>query len=318
MKSVERKDLFLDGIIELEKICKGISGREVLRDVTFSVGKGDIFGYLGPNGAGKTTTIRIILGLMRADSGRVSILGKSPDNDAARQKIGFLLENDGLYDNLSARDNLLYYARLYDVKEPEKTILDAIKSVGLEDRVKDKTGAFSKGMLQRLALARAMLHNPELLVLDEPTAGVDPSGQIEIRNIMLDMVKNSGSTILLSSHNLDEVQRICNRIAIIDKGTIRISGETAVLQQEMGHGRLSIETLQTISPDTVSELMRIPGVAVSSQQNNLLELELDNSVDASTIVTLLAARGVKIEQVRKKEASLEEIYTTIMEKAGQK
>ncbi len=213
-----------DDVISLEHVNKELGGRQILKDVTLSVKQGDIFGYLGPNGAGKTTTIRIILGLMQATSGKVSVLGQDVQDDKTRRKIGFVLEADGLYDNMTAFDNLVYYARLYDVAQPAQRIDAALKLVGLADRAGDKVSAYSKGMRQRLALARAMAPDPELLVLDEPTAGVDPTGQIEIRQLMLDLIHKQGKTILLSSHNLDEVQRICNRIALIHKGK---SGFTA-------------------------------------------------------------------------------------------
>src|SRR5512139_3175281 len=198
----------MDEIIQLEHIFKRLGQREILKDVNLAVKRGDIFGFLGPNGAGKTTSIRIILGLYAADSGRATILGRSSAEDLVRGKLGFVLETDGLYDNLTAYDNLRYFGQIYAVPQLPSRLERAIALVGLADRLKDKAGAYSKGMRQRLALARAMLHDPEVLVLDEPTAGVDPSGQIEVRQIIQDMSRR-GKTILLSSHNLDEVQRIC-------------------------------------------------------------------------------------------------------------
>jgi ABC-2 type transport system ATP-binding protein len=304
-------------VIKLEHVSKKLGQREILQDVTLSVQKGDIFGYLGPNGAGKTTTIRIILGLMKATSGRVSILDQDVEMDQVRQKIGFVLESDGLYDNLSAYANLLYYSQLYDISQSEAKIEASIKVVGLADRARDKVGTYSKGMRQRLALARAMVHDPEVLVLDEPTAGVDPTGQIEIREIMLEMIQKKGKTILLSSHNLDEVQRICSRIALINKGQIKLYGELEQLQHEMSHGELMIETSEPLPPAILSELGTLPDVRLGKQKNKILNLSAGKTVDVSTIISLLAARGVKIEQVKKQEASLEEIYTTILKEAGE-
>ena len=170
-------------VISLEHVNKELGGRQILKDVTLAVKQGDIFGYLGPNGAGKTTTIRIILGLMQATSGKVSVLGQDVQMNKTRQKIGFVLEADGLYDNMTAYDNLVYYARLYDIAQPAQKVDEVLKLVGLADRARDKVATYSKGMRQRLALARAMAPDPELLVLDEPTAGVDPTGQIEIRAV---------------------------------------------------------------------------------------------------------------------------------------
>jgi ABC-2 type transport system ATP-binding protein len=305
----------MDNVISLENVFKKIGRREVLKDVTLAVKRGDIFGYLGPNGAGKTTTIRIILGLMKANSGQVSVLGQDVQIGRVRRNIGFVMEADGLYDNLTASDNLKYFGQLYEVPRLKEKIEWAIQLAGLSDRAGDKVGSYSKGMRQRLALARAMVHAPEVLVLDEPTSGVDPSGQIEIRQLMLDMVRREGKTILLSSHNLDEVQRICNRIALIHRGRIRLAGELDKLQHEMSHGGVTIETAEPIALAIMAEVRGLTDVQVQEQRDNVLKLTLNAGADVASLVTLLASRGVRIEQVKKQEASLEEIYTTILKEA---
>jgi ABC-2 type transport system ATP-binding protein len=307
-----------DDVIILEHVSKELSGRQILKDVTLSVKQGDIFGYLGPNGAGKTTTIRIILGLMQATCGKVSVLGQDVQINKTRQKMGFVLEADGLYDNMTAYDNLVYYAKLYDISQPAQKVDQVLKLVGLADRARDKVGTYSKGMRQRLALARAMAPDPELLVLDEPTAGVDPTGQIEIRQLMLDLIHKQGKTILLSSHNLDEVQRVCDRIALIHEGQIRLYGELGKLQREMGHGGVEIDTAEPIAPPIIVELNKLPNVSVREQRDRILTLSAGPNVDVSVIVTLLASRGVRIEQFKRQEASLEEMYTTIVKEAEQK
>jgi ABC-2 type transport system ATP-binding protein len=305
-------------VIELEHVNKELNGRQVLKDVTLEVKQGDIFGYLGPNGAGKTTTIRIVLGLLRATSGKVVVLGQDVHMDEMRRKIGFVLETDGLYDNMTAYDNLEYYAKLYDIAEPAGRINEVLELAGLVERAKDKVGTYSKGMRQRLALARAMTPEPDLLVLDEPTAGVDPTGQIEIRQVMLDMAHKQDKTILLSSHNLDEVQRICNRIALIDRGKILLYGELDKLQREMGHGGIEIETAEPIAPAVIDELREMPDISIQEQQGRILILSAGLDVDVSAIVALLASRGVRVEQFKRQEASLEQMYMTIVKKAEQK
>jgi ABC-2 type transport system ATP-binding protein len=313
-----KENNFMVDIISLEHVNKELGKRQILKDVTLAVKQGDIFGYLGPNGAGKTTTIRIILGLMAATSGKVSLLGQDVQVEKVRQKIGFVLEADGLYDNLTAYDNLLYYAKLYDVAQPAQKVNEVLKLVGLAERTKDKVGTYSKGMRQRLALARAMAPDPEVLVLDEPTAGVDPTGQIEIRQLMLDMIHKEHKTILLSSHNLDEVQRICNRIALIHKGQIRLYGELEQFKREMGQGGVVIETAEPIPQITLAELQKLPEISIRDQKDGILILNVGKTVEVSSIITLLAARGVKIEQVKKQEASLEDMYTTIVKESEQK
>jgi ABC-2 type transport system ATP-binding protein len=302
----------MNEVISLEKVSKILGMRKILNEVTLAVEKGDIFGYLGPNGAGKTTTIRIILGLMQPSSGKAAILGQDAANDKIREKVGFILESDGLYDNMNAFDNLDYYARLYELGSVPDRIEKAVKTVGLADRLYDKVSSFSKGMRQRLALARALVPNPEVLVLDEPTSGVDPSGQIEIREIMLDMAHKQGKTILLSSHNLDEVQRICNRIALIQSGEIKLYGELDELQRRMSSGESIIETADDLDATTLTELQKFPDIKVKSYQDRRLVFSTGAQLDVSTVVSLLAARGVRIRQVKQQEASLEEMYTAIM------
>lgn len=304
-------------IINLEHVFKRIGRREILKDVSVMVKRGDIFGYLGPNGAGKTTTIRIILGLMDSTSGKVSVLGQDTRTEKIRRKIGFVLETDGLYDNMSGYENLAYYAQLYDVPQPKEKIEKAVRLVELSDRAKDKVGAYSEGMRQRLALARAIVPDPDVLVLDEPTSGVDPTGQVEIRQIMLNMIHNEGKTILLSSHNLDEVQRICNRIALIHKGQIRLSGELERLQHEMSHGAVVIETTEEVGDPVITEITSLPGVNLRDRQDRVLNLVIGKGVGVPYLVNLLVSKGVGIEQVVKQEASLEEIYTTIVKEAEQ-
>ena len=307
----------MNDIITLEHVNKELGKRQILKDVTMAVKQGDIFGYLGPNGAGKTTTIRIILGLLAATSGKVSLLGQDVQVDKVRKKIGFVLEADGLYDNLTASENLLYYARLYDIPQPAQKVEKVLKQVGLAERARDKVATYSKGMRQRLALARAIAPDPEILVLDEPTAGVDPTGQIEIRQLMLDMIQKEHKTILLSSHNLDEVQRICNRIALIHKGQIRLYGELEQFKREMGQGGLVIETTETVPAATLDELLKLQDVSVREQKDHALILNIGKNVEVSDIITLFASRGVKIEQVKKQEASLEDMYTAIVKESEQ-
>lgn len=303
--------------IELENVDKKLGRRTILKDVSFSVNAGDIFGYLGPNGAGKTTTIRIILGLLAANAGRASILGKNVNVDATRHHVGFVLEADGLYDNMTAYDNMMYYARIYGVAQPEPMVAKMLKLGGLADRAKDKVSAYSKGMRQRLALARALVHNPDILILDEPTAGIDPSGQIEVRQTILDAAHKEGKTVFLSSHNLDEVQRICNRIALIQNGRIKLYGELEEMQRRQGKGEVLIETAEPVAEKIIKELESLPGLSLSDVQPRALTLALGKNGDVPGLVSFLVGRGAKIEQVKRREASLEEIYTAILKEAGE-
>jgi len=301
----------LSEAITLENVSKKLGGRQILSNVSFSIQTGDIFGYLGPNGAGKTTTIRILLGLMTPASGKVSILGKNVNIDENRRQVGFVLEIDGLYDYMTAYENLVFYSNLYGIAQSTGKIKNILNLVRLTDRAKDKVGSYSKGMRQRLALARAMVHNPDILILDEPTAGVDPTGQIEVRQIILDMAAQ-GKTIFFSSHNLDEVQRICNRIALIDRGLIKLYGETEKLQRQMGKSEVLIETTTPVPEAIVGELRGFPGLNILETRDKTMMLAAGEATAVPDVVAFLVQKGVRIEQVKRREATVEEIYTSIL------
>jgi len=302
-------------VIVMDHVNKALSGRPILQDITFVVQRGDIFGYLGPNGAGKTTTIRVLLGLFSPDSGEVCVLGNSTKNEGANQNVGFVLEADGLYDNMTAHENLNFYSEIFGVPTDSRLsrIDQVLRRVGLSDRAQDKASTFSKGMRQRLALARAMLHDPELLVLDEPTAGLDPSGQIEIRELILDLAKR-GKTIFLSSHNLDEVQRICNRIALIDRGSIKLYGELEQLRMALGRREVVIKTSATpeLLITVIPDLKALPYVEACHHENGSLRLTMEAGTGTSEIVTRLLAHGIGIEELKRGEATLEEIYARVV------
>jgi ABC-2 type transport system ATP-binding protein len=312
----------MNSAISFEKVSKSLGNREILKDISFHVEQGDIFGYLGPNGAGKTTTIRVILGLFKPNSGKAWILGKDAEDDSARERVGFVLEVDGLYDNLTAYENLDYYCQIYGVAQAQAQakvrMKEMLQLVGLSDRASDKVATYSKGMRQKLALARAMVHEPELLILDEPTAGVDPTGQMEVRDIILNMAHKKGKTIFLSSHNLDEVQRICNRIALIDKGEIKLYGELDKLRREMGRREVVIETGATTTEQAelldslLAELQALPYVKGCRREARNLYLNLDGTADVSQIIAMLSDRNIGVEQIRKGEVTLEEIYAKVV------
>jgi len=308
----------VEAVITLDNVTKILANRQILKNISFVVEPGDIFGYLGPNGAGKTTTIRVILGLFKPDSGKASILGEDVSRDEARAEVGFVLEADGLYDNLTAHENLDYYCQIYGVPQAQRKekMEEMLRLVELSDRVSDKVKTYSKGMRQKLALARAMVHEPELLIMDEPTAGVDPTGQIEVRQIILNLAQR-GKTVFLSSHNLDEVQRICNRIALIDKGEIKLYGELEKLRSEMGRREVVIDTaIRTTEQAEVLdgilvELKSLPYVVSCRREAQKLHLQLDGRGDVSEIVAMLSQKKLGVEEVRKGEISLEEIYARV-------
>jgi ABC-2 type transport system ATP-binding protein len=302
--------------IEVEGLCKSLQGRQILTGISFAVERGDIFGFLGPNGAGKTTTIRILLGLYRADSGRASVMGADVISDASREKVGFVLDGDGLYEGMTAAANLAYYLKIYGKPVDGARIDRALGLVGLADRSADKAGTYSKGMRQRLALARALVHDPEVLILDEPTSGVDPTAQMEIRQIMLDIAHKEGKTVFLSSHNLDEVQRICNRIAMLAGGEIRLYGDLEGLRRKMGRDTVSVEVGAPVPEEVVRRLKEKAVLGLQEDGVGPLLFAPSEGVEVADIVGALSAEGVDVAGATRSEASLEDMYSTIV-KAGE-
>jgi ABC-2 type transport system ATP-binding protein len=305
----------MEPAIRLENIQKSLGGRKVLKGINFSVEMGDIFGYLGPNGAGKTTTIRIILGLYKVDSGILDVLGQDVSKSEVRKKIGFVLDLDGLYDGMTAKENLIFYSRIYGMDIAEERIGQLLDMVELTGRGNDGVHTYSTGMRQRLALARSMVHDPEILVLDEPTSGVDPSGQIQIRKIMLDLAHKENKTIILSSHNLDEVQRICNRIAIIDRGEIKLFGKLENLRKGMGKSGIVIKSSENISDKMINEIKKLPNLGLKEAKDKNLVFVPEEKTETSDIISHLSNIGIKVEEAIKQEASLEEMYSNILKGA---
>ncbi len=289
----------------LRDVHKSLGGRPVLRGVSFSVPQGEIFGYLGPNGAGKTTTIRIILGLLRPDAGVVEVAGREEG------KVGFVLENDGLLDGLTPEGNLGLYARLYGMRDWRRRAQELLELVGLRGELHRKVGAFSRGMRQRLALARALLPDPVLLVLDEPTVGLDPTGQMELRALIREL-SLQGYTIFFSSHNLDEVQRLCHRIALIHRGRIRLEGRTEEVQSSMGAGEYVVRLPEPLTEESL-ERIAAAGLGLTKAEGKELHFVAEGSPSATELVGKLSELGITVEEVVRRRASLEEIYSRIVE-----
>lgn len=296
----------MDTALEFREVHKSLGGKLILRGISFSVYVGDVFGYLGPNGAGKTTTIRVLLDLLPPDGGEVRLFGR-PSDPEARRRIGFVLENDGLFDGLTAAENLALFARLYGVSRPK--VGELLELVGLGGKEGDRVGTFSKGMRQRLALARALLHDPELLVLDEPTAGLDPTGQMEVRELIRELA-GGGKTVFLSSHNLDEVERLCNRIALIHHGEIRLQGDMRELMRGDKTGYV-VELAEPLSPELVERLHSRMELGFVGEESGALLFE-PREVGLGELVSSLEGMGIEIEAVRRARASLEELYREIM------
>jgi len=309
-------------MIEVQNLTKTFNGKTVLKNVSFEVKEGEIFGYLGPNGAGKTTTLRIILGLLNPTSGNAFVMGQNlglDENEALRNKVGVLLEDDGVYDRLSAYENLDYYAQLYGLSdriERKRRIRELLDYVGLSDRINDKVGRFSKGMRRKLALARAIVHKPEVLFLDEPSSGLDPEAQIMVRDLILQLSEEMGVTIFLNSHDLDEVQRICTKIAILQSGEIKAHDTVKNLREKMDKPRVEITLSDSKDAEKALNILNsLDFVSVSDcERDDSRITAVIRNEKSSTILSVLMRNGIVVEEIKWVTKSLEDVYLDIVQK----
>lgn len=297
--------------VEVQGLSRSFNGRDVLNDISFTVGHGEIFGYLGPNGAGKTTTIRVLLGLLAPGTGEVRVLGRNlSDDDDARRRVGVLFEDNGLSDRMSAASNLTYYAGLYDVDDPAERIDELLTLVGLAERRDDLVGTFSTGMKRRLGIARAILHRPEVVFLDEPSSGLDPGAQRMVRDLITELSRREEMTVFLNSHQLDEVQRICSSVAILAGGRIRAFDSVANLTNAPDR---PIVTVTLADPDdqirACDAVMKLPFVVECSPDGSrTIYCMLSDPGTTPDLVATLVNSKLRIEEVRRSSRSLEEIY----------
>ena len=232
----------MENILECKNLCKTFGKKQILHNVSFEIKKGDILGFIGPNGAGKTTTIKLILGLQSITSGKVLINGYDVEKEFTKaiEKVGAIVENPDMYMYMSGYDNLKLVANMYK-GITTKRIDEVVKLVKLENRINDKVSKYSLGMRQRLGIAQAILHNPNLLILDEPTNGLDPEGIKEMRELLVDLAKKEEMAILISSHNLPELDNFSNKICIIKNGEIIETNEITAIKKDIEHQQFIVE-----------------------------------------------------------------------------
>lgn len=253
----------MSDVLVLEHVHKSFGKRTIIPDLSFSVKEGEVFGFLGPNGAGKTTTIKMILGLLSIDSGSIVIAGHNVEKqfEAAMKHVSGIVENPDMYGYLSGYDNLMIQARACGA--PRERIDEVVRMVGMQMRIKDKFKTYSLGMKQRLGIAQAMLHNPKILILDEPTNGLDPAGIKEVRDLLKSLAHQQGISVLVSSHILQEMQEMCDTVCIINAGQIlRVSSiEELTQNSDAGTYRYTVrpmdaavELLQSHIPDRIVDI----------------------------------------------------------------
>jgi len=300
-------------VIETRDLTKRFGSRLAVDGVSLHVGGGEIYGFLGPNGAGKTTTILLLLGILEPDGGEARIAGQrvARGNLAARRLIGAVSENQYLYDDLTVEEYLRFFARLYRVEQPTRRIATVLEEVGLTERSADRAVHLSRGLQQKLGMARALLHDPPVLILDEPVSGLDPHGMREVREIII-RERNRGRCIFLSSHVLSEVERTADRVAILRRGRLLIEDATDRVRERLS-GRIRLEVdLDQPAERFLPLVSALPGVHQVSAVNGTLHLQISPTAESRrTLSLMLTGAGGVILGMREPRATLEDAFVTL-------
>jgi ABC-2 type transport system ATP-binding protein len=303
-------------VLTASHLSRRFGDRLALDDVSFTLEPGEIFALLGPNGAGKTTTLRILAGLIAPSSGSVHIDGEAVGPQSApqlRARIGFLTEAPGLWDRLTVRDNLMVYARMYGLASPRTVVDEALERFEIRDRSNDRAAQLSKGLKQRVALARSLLHDPRIAMLDEPTSGLDPASAREVRDLVLSL-RAQGRTILLCTHNLDEVDRVADRVAILSRRLIAV-GTPDSLRQKLFRPRLRIVLAQPAEP--FATVVRAAGATDVRVDGAVLSVGSGNTpLTTPDVVRRLVEAGAGVESVVAEEPPLEDVYLRLLDPEG--
>ncbi len=288
-------------ILECQNLRKRFGKKEILKDVSLEAKEGDILGFIGPNGAGKTTTIKLILGLQKITSGTVKINGYDIEKEFTKaiKRVGTIVENPDLYMYMSGYENLKMIANLYEGITKER-IDEVIKLVGLENRIKDKVSKYSLGMRQRLGIAQAILHKPNLLVLDEPTNGLDPEGIKQIKDLIVKLAKEEKMAVLISSHNLLELESFCTKITILKNGEVIENTSIDEVKQDEN-------TSYIFEVENEENAIEILKEKAKRKDKNTMEVKV-NKEDVPEIIEKLVKNNIKIYSVYQKESNLEDAF----------
>lgn len=303
-------------MVEIKEVCKRYDELQVLDHLNLTIRRGELFGFVGPNGAGKTTTIRILVGLLQADSGEVNITGVTSrqNNDLFKKKIGYMPDFFGVYDNLKVMEYMEFYASIYGIggEEAQKRCYELLEMVDLADKREMFVDDLSRGMKQRLCLARCLIHDPELLVLDEPTSGLDPKARYDMKQILMNLRKQ-GKTILISSHILSELSEICTTIGIIDRGKMLIKGTVDEIMEQMNLNNPLIVKVQE-GRDTAVRILK------SSDAVNRLSIEettitvgfTGDAQEQARLLSEMIRQGVEVMSYTRQSGDLEEVFLKLL------
>ena len=301
-------------VLSIKHVSKHLGKRKILSDITLDVREGEIFGFLGPNGSGKTTTIKLILGLLRMESGEINICGydNRKEFEKAMRCVGGIIENPEMYKYLTGRQNLEQYWRMYP-ELPRERIDEVVKLVRLESRIDDKISKYSLGMRQRLGIAQAVLHHPKILILDEPTNGLDPAGIKELRDVLKKLSREEGVAVFVSSHMLSELQLMCDRVGIIDRGVTvgfrSLDADGMIEESDASH-----YTLETPDGEKALELLGAGVLCTDATYDGVLSFDATHD-SVPSIVELLSREGVRVYGLTKQKKSLEDTFLEMTDTA---
>jgi len=307
-------------VIRTEGLTRDFRTTRAVDGLSIEVPRSAVFGFLGPNGSGKTTTIRMLLGLLEPTFGKVSVLGfdAASQSDEIRLRSGCLLEYSGLYERLSAEDNLELFGRIWKIPRLDRRvrIQELLQTFGLWERRREAAGVWSRGMKQKLAVARALLHRPPLIFLDEPTAGLDPVAAAALREDLAALARREGVTVFLTTHNLPEAEKLCSRVAVIRRGKLLAEGSPEELRaQKAGHRAQVLG--RGFSEQILAMAQARPEIRSARLENGQLLVEMQDHSPMAPLVSMLVGAGVEIEEIRKERASLEDVFLTLMEEDQQ-
>lgn len=301
-------------MIEATNLRKDYGERRALDGLSLGVREGDVFGFLGPNGAGKTTTIRILTGLLSPSGGRAYVAGMDAarNPEAVKRAVGVLPESQGYYGWMTGREYLEYFGRLYGCSNPRPRAESLLEAVGLGERGGTLVGGYSRGMRQRLGIARALVHSPQVLFLDEPSLGLDPKGQREINALIKRLNREEGITVFLSSHLLSEVEGLCTRFAIVREGRLVAEGDREQLEGRLGGSRRL--RLEVSDPGRALDFARlVEGIKDASREGDTLIVNPETEEAPAALLRFLVTEGVEVYAMQRTAPSLEEIFFGLTE-----
>lgn len=307
-----------DIAIRTKGLTRDFPSVRAVDDLDLEVPRGIVFGFLGPNGSGKTTTVRLLLGLLEPTQGSAEVLGYdlAADSDEVRRRCGALMEHAGLYERLTAEENMRFFADAWRMSRHERDarIRELLDHLGLWERRGDIVGGWSRGMKQKLAVARTLLHHPEVVFLDEPTAGLDPVAAAALRDDLAALVAKEGASVFINTHHLDEAERLCSQVGVIREGRLIANGHPDELRRRNGKHRVDILG-SGFGVELVAGLRDRPGVTAVAAADGRLTIDLAPDGETPPLVAYVVENGGRIEEVRRGAESLEEAFLSLLGEA---